>query len=39
VDLTAEITRMMIAQRGMQMNLRMLQTADELEQNVNTLRT
>ena len=39
VDLTAEITRLMIAQRGMQMNLRMIQTADELEQDVNTLRT
>lgn len=39
VDLTSEITRMMIAQRGMQMNLRMIQTADELEQDVNNLRT
>lgn len=39
VDLTSEITRMMIAQRGLQMNLKMIQTADELEQDVNSLRT
>ncbi len=39
VDLVIETTRMMLAQRGFQMNSRMLQTADELEQTVNTLRT
>ncbi len=39
VDMTQEMTRMMLAQRGVQFNLRMLQTADELEQVVNNLRT
>jgi flagellar basal-body rod protein FlgG len=39
VDLVSEMTRMMINQRGVQFNLRMLQTADELEQTVNNLRT
>ncbi len=39
VDLVTEMTRMMLAQRGFQFNLRMLQTADELEQVVNSLRT
>jgi flagellar basal-body rod protein FlgG len=39
VDLASEMTRMMLAQRGVQFNLRMLQTADELEQVVNNLRT
>lgn len=39
VDLTLEMTHMMMAQRGVQFNLRMLQTADELEQVVNNLRT
>jgi flagellar basal-body rod protein FlgG len=39
VDLVSEMTRMMLNQRGMQVNLRMLQTADELEQVVNNLRT
>ncbi len=39
VDLSAEMTRMMLHQRGLQFNLRMLQTADELEQVVNNLRT
>ncbi len=39
VDLVSEMTRMMLAQRGVQFNLRMLQTADELEQVVNNLRT
>lgn len=39
VDLVSEMTRMMINQRGVQFNLRMLQTADELEQVVNNLRT
>lgn len=39
VDLVSEMTRMMINQRGVQFNLRMLQTADELEQAVNNLRT
>lgn len=38
VDLAEEMTRMMLAQRGLQMNLRMLQTADELEQDANNLR-
>lgn len=38
VDLSEEMTRLMIAQRGMQFNLRMLQTADEVEQMVNNLR-
>jgi flagellar basal-body rod protein FlgG len=39
VDLVSEMTHMMLAQRGVQFNLRMLQTADELEQVVNNLRT
>ena len=39
VDLTREVTHMMLAQRGMQLSLRMIQTADELEQIVNNLRT
>ena len=39
VDLASEMTRMMMNQRGVQFNLRMLQTADELEQVVNNLRT
>ncbi len=39
VDLTSEITHMMLAQRGLQFSLRMIQTADELEQIVNNLRT
>ncbi len=39
VDLTSEITHMMLAQRGMQLSMRMIQTADELEQTVNNLRT
>jgi flagellar basal body rod protein FlgG len=39
VDLTTELTHMMLAQRGIQMNLRMIQTADELENEANNLRT
>ena len=39
VDLVSEFTHMMLAQRGMQFSLRMIQTADELEQTVNNLRT
>ncbi len=39
VDIVSEMTRMMLAQRGIQFNMRMLQTADELEQAVNSLRT
>ncbi len=39
VDLVSEMTRMMLSQRGVQFNLRMMQTADELEQVVNNLRT
>jgi len=39
VDLLSEMTHMMLAQRGIQFNMRMLQTADELEQEVNALRT
>jgi flagellar basal-body rod protein FlgG len=39
VDLVSEMTRMMLAQKGVQFNARMLQTADELEQVVNNLRT
>ncbi len=38
VDLVSEMNKMMLAQRGMQFNMRMLQTADELEQEVNNLR-
>ncbi len=39
VDLIGEMTRMMIAQRGFQFNAKMIQTADELEQITNGLRT
>lgn len=39
VDLLSEMTHMMLAQRGIQLNLRMLQTADEMEQAANALRT
>jgi len=38
VDLVSEMTHMMLAQRGMQFSMRMIQTADELEQTVNNLR-
>ena len=38
VDLVTEMTKMMTAQRGFQLNLRMAQTADEIEQTVNNLR-
>lgn len=39
VDLSTEIAHIMVAQRGFQVNARMLQTIDELEQTVNGLRT
>lgn len=38
VDLTMEMSNMMIAQRGFQLSARMLQTIDEIEQTVNGLR-
>lgn len=38
VDMSTEIAHMMVAQRGFQVNARMLQTIDELEQTVNSLR-
>lgn len=38
VDMSTEIAHMMVAQRGFQLNARMLQTIDELEQTANTLR-
>jgi flagellar basal-body rod protein FlgG len=39
VDLISEMTRMITAERGFQYNAKMLQTADELEQTVNNLRS
>lgn len=38
VDLAAEMSQMMVAQRGFQLSARMLQTIDEVEQTVNGLR-
>ena len=38
VDLIAEMTKMMTAQRGFQFSVKMVQTADEIEQTVNNLR-
>ncbi len=38
VDLSTEIAHMMTAQRGFQMNARMLEAIDELEQAANSLR-
>lgn len=38
VDLVTEMTNMITAQRGFQLNIRMAQTADEIEQIVNNLR-
>ena len=38
VDVATEMTKLIQAQRGFQMNSRMLQTADELEQYANSLR-
>ena len=37
VDLTAELARMITSQRGYQLNSKMIQTADELEQTANNL--
>jgi flagellar basal-body rod protein FlgG len=38
VDMSTEIAHMMVAQRGFQINARMLQTIDEIEQTANSLR-
>jgi len=38
VDMSTEIAHMMVAQRGFQVNARMLQTIDDLEQTVNSLK-
>lgn len=38
VDLVIELTGMMTAQRGFQVNLQMLKTADEIEQYANHLK-
>lgn len=38
VQMSDEMTRMIMAQRGFQVSARVVQTADELEQNVNSLR-
>lgn len=38
VDIAIEMTRMIMSQRGFQLNARMLQTADEIEQVTNSLR-
>jgi flagellar basal-body rod protein FlgG len=38
VDMSTEIAHMMVAQRGFQLNARMLQTIDEIEQTANGLR-
>ena len=39
VDVAAEMTKLIQAQRGFQMNSRMIQTADEIEQYANGLRS
>ena len=38
VDLLTEMTNMMTAQRNLQYNIKMVQTAEEIEQTVNNLR-
>jgi len=38
VDVATEMTKLIQAQRGFQMNTRMIQTADEIEQYANNLR-
>jgi flagellar basal-body rod protein FlgG len=39
VDVADEMTKMIVAQRGFQANARMLQTADEVEEITNRMRT
>ena len=38
VNMEDEMTRMIMAQRAFQLSARVVQTADEIEQNVNNLR-